>query len=142
MNVCKVKKKIFALIEGIEVPIFIAFFTLAGAGLQVNRLAHVGVFGLLYFLGLVLGKNTGSFIGGKLVHAPLVVQRYLGLGLIPQAGVVIGLMILASQQYPQHAHFFTNVILASVVLGEVIGPICTRWALTKAGEINILEEGE
>lgn len=140
VNVCKVSKKVFSLIEGIEVPIFIAFFTLAGAELDISKLAQVGAFGVVYFLIRAFGKYLGTFFGGKLVRVEEVVQKYLGWGLVPQAGVVIGLMVVASQHYPEQAHFFANVILAAVVLGEVLGPICTRFALVKAGEAQIEEK--
>lgn len=136
---------ILSSLQNIEPPLFVAFFTIAGIHLDLKLLASIGVLGLLYFLARVLGKIGGAHLGARLLKAPPAVRRYLGLGLLPQAGVAIGLVILvqdnphlggvylAGQPLPD---IITNCILAAVALNELIGPLAAKFALGKAGEIN------
>ncbi|MEA1926627.1 MAG: cation:proton antiporter [Candidatus Auribacterota bacterium] len=136
---------ILSSLQSIEPPLFVAFFTIAGIHLDLKLLASVGVLGLIYFLTRVAGKIGGAHLGARLIKAPPAVRRYLGLGLLPQAGVAIGLVILvqenphlggvyiAGQSLPD---IVTNCILAVVALNELIGPLAAKFALSKAGEIN------
>ena len=91
---------------------------------------------MVYILSRVIGKMFGAALGAKLGKAPLVVQKYLGLGLVPQAGIAIGLTQMLQQDLPMIADLVTTVVLGSVVILEIIGPFFSKMAITKAGEVG------
>ncbi len=128
--------RIFRALNTFEPPIYVLFFTLAGAQLHLSALALAGWLGLLYFFLRVFGKIIGAYTGARLTDATTSIQRYLGLALVPQAGVAIGLIFLI-QSDPDLAVFssiVTPVVLAGVVISELVGPICARFAVEQAGE--------
>ncbi len=121
------------------VPIFyVLFFTLAGASLDIAILKSVGLAGLGYILARATGKILGSFIGAKSVKAEPQVQKWLGIALLPQGGISIGLSVIVMQQLPQFAVELTTIIMASVLVYETLGPIFAKISISKAGEINAL----
>ncbi|SDC59265.1 MULTISPECIES: cation:proton antiporter [unclassified Candidatus Frackibacter] len=124
------------VIEVAEVPIFVAFFTLAGAELQLGALFNTGVLGIAFIASRMIGKILGSWTGATVSKASTKVRRYLGLGLIPQAGVGVGLVFVAAEAFPQFNEILTSLVLASVAVSELIGPLAAKFALEKAGEIN------
>ena len=128
--------RVFRTINSFEPPIYVLFFTLAGAHLHVSALAAAGWIGLVYFLLRSLGKFFGARIGAVLAKAPLHVRRYLGLALVPQAGVAIGLIFLikGDASINEYSSVIIPVVLAAVVLSELSGPVCARFAVEKAGE--------
>ena len=130
--------RVFREINAFEPPIYVLFFTLAGAHLQPSLLLIAGWIGLAYFFSRIAGKITGSYIGARLAGAPEAVQKYLGLALLPQAGVAIGLVFLIQGDgiIAQYSSIITPVVLAGVVLSEITGPVCARIAVTKANEAN------
>lgn len=129
-------KRVFETIKNIDRVIFIAFFVLAGAALHVELIPAVGLLGIGYILFRIAGKAAGVWLGGTLTEAPLVVKNYLSLALVPQAGVAIGLALLARQQFPQFGATIITVVLAATVVYELVGPVCTKLAITCAGEIG------
>ena len=136
VNLSKYGDKIYEPLERITPPIYMMFFILSGASLDVTVLASVGVVGVVYVVGRVVGKSLGAAFGGKVSKAPKVVQRWLGLTLIPQEGVAIGLATSAGKALPEYAARIQTVVLCGVVIYELIGPIITKTALKKAGEIQ------
>ncbi|SJZ58605.1 cation:proton antiporter [Selenihalanaerobacter shriftii] len=138
-NISSRHKKIFNLIEGIEKPIFIIFFALAGARFEIHRLVDIGVVGAIYAITRVAGKALGVRLGGELGNASAEVKKYLGMCLMPQAGVAVGLIIIAQQSYPQASNFILNILLTSVMISALIGPVLSRVALEKAGEVGALQ---
>ena len=125
------------------VPIFyVLFFTLAGASLDIAILKSVGLAGLGYIVARAGGKILGSFIGAKSVNAEPQVQKWLGIALLPQGGISIGLSVIVMQQLPQYAVELTTIIMASVLVYETFGPIFAKISISKAGEINALPEIE
>ncbi len=126
--------RLFGLLRSVDTPVYVLFFVLAGANLHLGLLAQVGAIGVAYIVSRVIGKVVGAAVGAKLGQAPPTVSRYLGLGLVPQAGVAIGVTLLVQQSFPDIAGMVTTVILGSVVVYEIIGPFCTKIAITKAGE--------
>jgi Kef-type K+ transport system membrane component KefB len=121
------------------VPIFyVLFFTLAGASFDIAILKSVGLAGLGYILARATGKILGSFIGAKSVKAEPQVQKWLGIALLPQGGISIGLSVIVMQQLPQFAVELTTIIMASVLVYETLGPIFAKISISKAGEINAL----
>lgn len=128
--------KIFEQTDRITPPIFMLFFFLSGAGLDISIIPTVGVIGVIYILARIVGKVLGALLGAKLSHAKPVVQKYLGYMLIPQAGVAIGLATTAMSVVPQYGQQIKTVILCATIIYELTGPVITKLALMKAGEIE------
>lgn len=127
---------IFSQLDRMTPPIYILFFFISGAGLDINILPTVGVIGLIYIVFRVAGKMAGAFLGAKLSHTQPVVQKWLGITLVPQAGVAIGLAGIAMTVVPQYGAQIRAIILCGTVIYELIGPVLTKIALMKAGEIK------
>ena len=123
----------FHAIKGIEWPFFIVFFVLAGASLELERLAEVGAVGALYVVARTLGTYFGARLGGRLAGAPALMRHWLGLALLPQAGVAIGMALIASQRFPERAELLLSVVLSSTVIFEIFAPVVTRRVLKIAG---------
>lgn len=128
-------RRVISIIDRFTPPLFVIFFTLAGLDLKIDALKKVGVIGIAYIVSRVIGKLLGSRFGARIVNAPHTVQRYLGFTLIPQAGVAIGLAMVAEIQVPGIGSNIKTIILAATVIYELIGPVTAKIALTKAGEI-------
>lgn len=126
----------FHAIEGVEWPFLILFFVLAGASLEIESLTLVGGLTALYVLFRGVGTYVGTRIGARLGGTDLTTRRWLGLALMPQAGVALGMALLASQRFPAAAPIVLPVVLASTVILEIVAPIITRRALRAAGAIE------
>ena len=111
------------------------FFAISGAELHISVLPTVGVIGAAYIIFRVFGKLAGSYIGCKLSKAPATVCKYLGPTLIPQAGVAIGLTLVAQTVVPEYAPQIRAIVLCATLVYEMVGPAITKITLTKAGEI-------
>ncbi len=118
-------------------PIYMIFFVISGAGFQLSALAEIGVIGILYVVLRVIGKMVGSWAGGKLTHQEDKINKYLGPTLMPQAGVALGLVVVAGAAVPQYADQIRTIILCSTFIYSIFGPIAAKMALQKAGEIQI-----
>ncbi len=130
--------RLFRAINAFEPPIYVLFFTLAGVHLDFAALQLAGWLGLVYFLARFAGKYLGTLFGGVFSGAAPVVRNYLGLALVPQAGVAIGLvfMISSDPQVSEWSTVITPVVLAGVVLSELIGPLLVRYTLEKGREVE------
>ncbi len=116
-------------------PLFLLFFVLSGAQLDLGVLPQVGLIGVAYLLLRFLGKWGGTFLGAVSVKADKHIRHYLGLTLLPQAGVAIGMASLVSARFPSLASQVNTIVLAGVLVFELVGPVITKIALRKAGEI-------
>ena len=116
-------------------PLFLLFFVLSGAELDLTVLPSVGVIGILYLLLRCIGKWGGTMLGALCVHADDNIRKYLGLTLLPQAGVAIGMASLVAGRVPTLGAQVNTIVLAGVLVFELVGPIITKLALTRAGEI-------
>ena len=126
----------FDAVEKIEEPLFAMFFVLAGAHLKIGALAAAGTLAAVILTMRTIGKLGGSYLGGVISAAPMAVKKYLPFGLLPQAGVSIGL-VLAAKEYVgdlSAARIMVNAILASVIINELISPLLVKTALIKSGE--------
>lgn len=131
-------EEVNGLIYFVTPPIFIMFFVLSGAELKLSVLQTVGLIGIIYVLFRVVGKIFGSWFGSKITKAEPVVTKYLGYALIPQAGVAIGLSLVATQVLnPEMGAQIRAIILAATLIYELFGPVITKIALQKAGEIKV-----
>ncbi len=137
VNKMSYNKDMFAVIDDIEDVIFAAFFTLAGAHLNLAIMKVAWSLSLLIIIGRFSGKLLGARFGATISGAPSQVKKYLGFGLLPKAGVTLGLILLAYEN-PAFKHFgdvMVNGVLGSVVINELTAPILVKYALFKAGEI-------
>jgi len=136
VNKMRSSEKMFAVINDIEDIIFAMFFTLAGAHFDLGVVKTAGILALLIVIGRFSGKFVGARIGATISQAPTVVRKYLGFGLLPKAGVTIGLVLLVQQNsvFSVIKVIMVNAILASVIINELIAPPLTKYALFKAGE--------
>lgn len=129
-------KRIFDIINEFAPPIHLLFFTFAGASLNLSVLKSIGFLGVVYALSRAIGKISGATIGAKMVNAPPRVQKWLGLALLPQGGISIGLSMIVARELPDHAGEIITVILFSVLVFEIMGPILAKISITKAGEVD------
>lgn len=106
--------------------------------MNLSLLLKVGIIGIIYILTRVAGKIFGSWLGAKATHADPKIQKYLGYALIPQAGVAIGLSLIATQVLnPEMGSQIRTIILVATLIYELVGPIITKKALQAAGEIEL-----
>jgi len=117
-------------------PIFMIFFVISGAGFEVSALPSIGLIGILYVVMRIIGKMFGAWFGGKITNQEKKICKYLGPTLMPQAGVALGLIVVAGKVVPAFASQIRVIILCSTFIYSIIGPITAKVALEKAGEIN------
>ena len=137
-NVCDFSEEIMGKTDRWTAPLFILFFVLSGAELELNVLgdaAIVGI-GLAYIITRSLGKYLGAFISAKAVHCEPLIQHYLGITLLPQAGVALGMSVTVAQTLGAEGQMVRNIVLFGVLIYELVGPTLTRIALTKSGDIT------
>ena len=129
-------KKVFKQVNGFTPPIQLLFFVLSGMRLDLTALAGAGVIGVVYFLVRIAGKYAGAWLGAAAAGSSPSLRRCLGLALIPQAGVSIGLAVLGQRILPpESGALLSTIILSSGVLYEMIGPACAKAAIFLSGSI-------
>jgi len=137
-------KGVFELVEKFSPPIYTSFFVLAGAHIEFAKLVPLVVIMIfVYIVCRMAGKIIGAWFGAKRSGAPATVRKYLGICLMSQAGVAIGLAILASHQFGSElGRTITMVIMIATFVTEIIGPMFVKLGVKKAGEIgmNVTEE--
>ena len=127
-----------ALIENTDrwtPPLFMLFFIISGAELDLQVLTNVGLLGALYLVARSLGKYFGSALGACVVKSEPKIRKYLGLTLLPQAGVAIGMAQVVIAKLPEYGEVIRAVVLCATLVYELVGPVITRIALSRAGEI-------
>lgn len=132
----EIRQGIFGTFRELEPLAYVVFFTLAGTHLRVDLLTKAGALVLAFWGGRTAGKFLGSLLGAHLSGVPPEVGRRLGFGLLPQAGLAVGFVVLV-QESPSLAEIsglLTAVVLSGVVLNELLGPLATRASLRWAGE--------
>lgn len=140
INIDPNNKRAFTTVERFTPPVLISFFTIAGVQLDLSILKDVGVLGIAYVIIRVIGKILGAYLGARISKFPSTVQKYLGYTLIPQAGVAIGLSMVAQNTLPHpYGVEIRTIVLAGTVIYELVGPMITKMALIKAGEIQVGE---
>ena len=118
-------------------PLLLLFFVISGAELELGVFAKFSsvLVGIVYILSRSLGKYVGARESAKLVRCGKNVVDYLGITLLPQAGVALGMCVTASS-LPGDGALIRNIVLFAVLIYELVGPMMTKWALTKAGDIR------
>lgn len=129
-------KQVFDNINDFAPPINLLFFTFAGAKLDLSVLFSIGALGIFYALSRAIGKIAGASIGAKIVKAEETVVKWLGLALLSQGGISIGLSMIVARELSGFADEIITVILFSVLVFEILGPILAKVSITKAGEVD------
>lgn len=127
---------VMEIVNGFTPPLFLLFFVCSGAELKLSVLSSVGIIGAIYIIVRVVGKIAGAAFGAAICKADPMVKKYLGFSLIPQAGVAIGLSLVATQVMPEFGAEIRAIILCGTLIYELVGPGVTKFALIKAGEIH------
>ena len=138
-NICDFSEELMSRVDGWTTPLFVLFFVLSGAELDLKILSNplVLLIGVVYIIFRSLGKYVGAYSSCALTHCSENIKKHLGITLLPQAGVALG-MALTAQQLADGA-VVRNVVLFSVLVYELVGPALTKRSLVAAGEIH--EEG-
>lgn len=136
-NVSETSEELMGRVERWTGPLNMLFFILSGAELNLSILSNplVILIGLIYIAFRSFGKIFGAYLSCKLEHTSPLIQKYLGITLLPQAGVALGMALTA--QNLSDGPVVRNVVLFSVLVYELVGPTLTKWALTQAGEIKV-----
>lgn len=136
-NVCDFSEELMDRIDRWTAPIFILFFVISGAELElaVFKDAFIVLIGLVYILVRSAGKYSGANLSARAVKCDDHIVKYLGITLLPQAGVALGMAIKA-ETLGEAGHVVANITLFSVLIYELVGPYLTKIALSKAGEIK------
>ena len=139
-NMCEVSEELMDRADRWTTPVLILFFVISGAELELSVFADwaVVVVGIVYIISRSVGKYYGANISAKMTKSDTNIVKYLGITLLPQAGVALGMAIKAIELGPDGA-IVRNITLFAVLIYEIVGPFLTKIALTKAGDIR--EEG-
>jgi Kef-type K+ transport system membrane component KefB len=122
------------VVESIEEIVFAIFFVFSGMHFDAGVIRTAGILGVMLFGIRFAGKYYGTVIGARISRASDEVRKYLGFALVPQAGVALGLALLAAEILPALGNILVNIVLASVIINEIVAPPLTKYAITKAGE--------
>ena len=135
-NICDFSEELMGRVDGWTPPLFVLFFVLSGAELNLSILANPAVLliGVVYIAFRSLGKYAGAYGSCALTHCSDNIKKHLGITLLPQAGVALG-MALTAQQLSDGA-MVRSVVLFSVLVYELVGPALTKRSLIAAGEIQ------
>lgn len=136
-NFCDVSEELMDRADRWTAPILILFFVISGAELELSVFADIAVViaGVIYIISRSIGKCSGAFISAKMTKCDKNIVKYLGITLLPQAGVALGMAIKAIELGPDGA-IVRNITLFAVLIYEIVGPYLTKVALTKAGDIK------
>ena len=126
----------FHAIENIERPFLIVFFVLAGAVLELELLWQAGLICIAYISCRVLGKIVGAAAGVRLSGASAATGRWMGIALLPQAGVAMGMALVAATAFPDYRDVLLPVVIGATVVFEIVGPIGTRIALAATKKLE------
>ena len=138
-NLSMMHRLVYAELRQTEMPFYIAFFVLSGASLHLGTLWQIGLLGLAYLFARPIGKYIGSYFAWKKFGAEPKVYKNLGLALLPQAGVAIGIVYSISGDYPELGQIMGAVIFSSVIVYEGVGPFLTKLAVARAREVFLQE---
>ena len=136
-NLCPLSEEIMAKADRWTSPLFAAFFVISGAELELSVFADkmIVLIGLVYIVTRSLGKYLGAHYSAKLMKCSPAICKYLGITLLPQAGVALGMCVTAKELGPE-GDLIRNITLFSILVYELVGPMLTKMALMDAGEIQ------
>ena len=136
-NICDFSEELMGRVDKWSTPILILFFVLSGAELELSVFSNIFIviIGVVYIISRSIGKYSGAFASASLMKCDKNIIKYLGITLLPQAGVALGMAIKAKELGAEGA-IVANITLFAVLIYELVGPLLTKIALTKAGDIK------
>ncbi len=139
-NICDFSEELMDRVDRWTAPLFVLFFVLSGAELELSVFANgmIILIGVVYILSRSAGKYSGAYLSAKMAKCDDNIVKYLGITLLPQAGVALGManMVMASAELGSDGLIIANITLFAVLIYELVGPMLTKIALLKAGDIN------
>ncbi|MBE6606806.1 MAG: sodium:proton antiporter [Ruminococcaceae bacterium] len=141
-NICSLSHDLMEASDKWTSPLFAVFFVISGAELELNVFADwaIVVIGIVYIIFRSLGKYLGTLGSAKATNCSPEICKYLGITLLPQAGVALGMCTIAAAQWPEQGGLIRNITLFAVLIYELFGPMFTKMALTAAGEIKPMSD--
>ncbi len=136
VNLSHHPSRVFSTLNQFVPPFNVLFFAMAGASLDLSVLSKISGLGIAYVFSRGIGKVLGATLGAKIAKSKDTIVKYLGLALLPQGGISIGLSMTVSKDLPQYSEGIVTLILFSVLVFEILGPILAKFALSKAGELS------
>lgn len=133
-NLSAKSRRLFDALSRTDPPLYVIFFVLAGADLNLALLPSLGILGLVYVVCRAAGKLVGARYAAQRQHFPDSVQRLMGLAILAQAGLAVGLVLVTRERFPELAPTVATVVLGAVIVFEIAGPLSTRFALDRSGE--------
>ena len=136
-NICTLSEDLMERSDKWTVPLFVLFFVVSGAELDLTVFTNpiIIAIGVIYIIVRCLGKYFGTFFSAIALKCDSNVKKYLGITLFPQAGVALGMCVTA-QELGEIGAFIRNIILFGVLIYELFGPLLTKIALTRSGDIQ------
>ncbi|MBE7077839.1 MAG: cation:proton antiporter [Clostridiales bacterium] len=137
-NICDFSEELMERVDRWTAPLFVLFFVLSGAELELSVFGDIVIvlIGLVYILSRSAGKYTGALLSSKMAKSDDNIVKYLGITLLPQAGVALGMAMKSQALGASMGLIISNITLFAVLIYELVGPMLTKIALMKAGEIN------
>ncbi len=137
-NICPLSHDLMAASDKWTSPLFALFFVISGAELELSVFTDIAIviIGVAYIISRSFGKYFGAMFSARLTKCSPQICKYLGITLLPQAGVALGMSVTVAAQFGEEGAMIRNIVLFSVLIYELVGPILTKWALTKAGDIK------
>ena len=141
-NICDFSVELMDRVDRWTAPLFVLFFVISGAHLKLSVFASLGIvlIGIVYIIARSAGKYVGAFVSSKAMKCDKQIVKYLGITLLPQAGVALGMASQAQRELSGDGTFIYQITLFGVLIYELVGPMLTKISLTKAGEI--IPEGQ
>lgn len=137
-NICDFSEDMMARADRWTAPLFVLFFVLSGAELELGVFSNIAIVGIgvAYIISRSSGKCLGAYLGSKWMNCEENIRKYLGITLLPQAGVALGMSMTVTETMGEVGRLIRNITLFSVLIYELAGPMMTKIALMKAGEIS------
>ena len=137
-NVCDFSEDIMAKTERWTAPLYVLFFVISGAELDLRVFADLAVvgIGIAYIIARSAGKISGASISARFMKCEPSICKYMGITLLPQAGVALGMSVTVAAEFGAEGAIIRNIVLFAVLVYELVGPILTKFALTAAGDIQ------
>ena len=141
-NICDFSEELMERADKWTAPLFVVFFVLSGAELDLEKIFSnplLILIGVIYIISRSVGKYSGAFVSAKACRCDNNIVKYLGITLLPQAGVALGMARTAKDHFGEIGETVLTITLFAVLVYELVGPMLTKIALTKAGDINVEE---
>ena len=137
-NLCDFSEEIMHKTERWTGPVYVLFFVISGAELDLRVFADLAVVGIgvAYIATRSAGKILGATVSARFMKCETSICKYLGITLLPQAGVALGMSVTVAQEFGEAGAMMRNIVLFSVLIYELVGPMLTKMALTAAGDIR------